>query len=132
VAGLAGLGAVDASVSLAPFVVVYDASGSALASNARLDGALPTPPIGVLKAASASGHNAVTWQPRPGVRIASVTVPWSGGTVMAGRSLRIVEEREDLALLLAGAAWAAGLVALVVAALIAAAIWPARAGASSG
>jgi hypothetical protein len=132
VAGLAGSGAVDAAVSLAPFVVVFDASGSALASNARLDGALPAPPIGVLQAASASGRNAVTWQPRPGVRIATVSVPWSGGTVMAGRSLRVVEEREDLALLLAGAAGAAGLVALVVAALVAAAIWPTRGDAAGG
>jgi hypothetical protein len=132
VAGLAGSGLVDAAVSLAPFVVVYNAAGSPLASNAQLDGELPGAPVGVLQAATASGRNAVTWQPRAGVRIATVTIPWSGGTVLAGRSLRVVEEREDLALLLASAAWAAGLVALVVATLIAAAIWPKRTGAANG
>jgi hypothetical protein len=124
VAGMAGPGIVDAAVSLAPFVVVYDASDAPLASNARLDGALPAPPAGVLDAAVATGRNAVTWQPRPGVRIATVSVPWSGGTVLAGRSLRVVEEREDLALLLAAAAGLAGLVALTVAAIVAAALWP--------
>ncbi len=127
VAGLAGPGTVDAAVSLAPFVVVYDASGAPLASNARLDGAVPAPPAGVLAAATASGRNTVTWQPRVGVRIATVSVPWPGGTVLAGRSLRTVEQREDMALLLAGAAWLAGLVALVVASLVAGAIWPGRA-----
>ncbi len=127
VVGVAGTGMVDASVSLAPFVVVYDRSGTPLASNARLDGGIPAPPAGVLAAAAASGRNTVTWQPRPGVRIATVSVPWSGGTVMAGRSLRLAEEREDTTFLLAGAAWAAGMIGLVVAALVAAAIWPRRA-----
>lgn len=124
VAGMAGSGTVDAAVSLAPFLVVYDRSGAPVTSNARLDGGMPQPPAGVLAAAAASGRNMVTWQPRAGVQFATVSVPWSGGTVMAGRSLRLVEEREDTTLLLAGAAWAAGLVGLVVAALVAAAIWP--------
>jgi hypothetical protein len=126
VAGLAGSESVDAATSLAPFVVVYDAAGTPLASNARLDGTVPVPPLGVLRAAASSGRNAVTWQPRAGVRTATVTVPWSGGTVLAGRSLRVVEEREDLALLLAGAAWVVGIVALAVGALIAAALWQGR------
>jgi hypothetical protein len=124
VVGMAGPAVVDPAVSLAPFVVVFDVSGAPLASNARLDGAIPAPPAGVLEAAKASGRNAVTWQPRPGVRIATVTVPWSGGTALAGRSLRVVEEREDQALFLAGAAWAAGLVSLALAALLAGWIWP--------
>jgi hypothetical protein len=124
VAGEAGPGTVDIATSLAPFIVVYDASGTPLASNARLDGDLPTPPAGVLRAAVASGRNTVTWQPRAGVRIATVSVPWSGGTVLAGRSLRVVEEREDHALQIATAAWLAGMAALVVAALVAAAVWP--------
>jgi hypothetical protein len=127
VAGMAGSGTVDAAVSLAPFVVVYDRSGTPLASNARLDGGMPVPPAGVLAAAAASGRNMVTWQPRSGERFATVSVPWSGGTVMAGRSLRLVEEREDTTFLLAGAAWAAGMVGLLVAALVAAVIWPRRA-----
>ena len=57
----------------------------------------------------------VTWQPREGIRIASVTVRWSGGTVLAGRSLREVERLEDQALLLVAAGWAATMAALAVA-----------------
>jgi hypothetical protein len=68
----------------------------------------------------------VTWQPRPGVRIASVTVPWHGGTVLAGRSLREVERQEDNALFLAAAAWLVMLGALAATALVAAWLWPRR------
>jgi hypothetical protein len=117
VAGLAGQSTVDASVSLAPFVVVYDSSGTALAANVVLDGAVPVPPTGVLETARSAGIDKVTWQPPSGVRIAAVVVRWDGGTVLAGRSLRLVEEQEDRTLLLAGAAWAAGLVLLAIASL---------------
>jgi hypothetical protein len=108
---------VDIGQSLAPFVVVFDASGHPLASSGQLDGAPPTPPKGVLDSAVANGSNRVTWQPRPGVRLATVTVPWSGGTVMAGRSLREVERLEDQALALVIAAWAATLGAVALACL---------------
>jgi hypothetical protein len=49
------------------------------------------------------------------VRIATVTVRWSGGTVLAGRSLREVERLEAQALLLVGLGWAATLVGLALA-----------------
>ncbi len=116
VAGLAGEGTVDVATSLAPFMVVYDASGNVLATDAQLDGRDPMPPAGVLATARAAGSDRVTWQPRPGVRIATVTIGWSGGSVLAGRSLREVEAREDLALQLAALAWLAGLAVMVVAA----------------
>jgi hypothetical protein len=117
VASLAGPGTVDVATSLAPFLAVYNESGTAIASNGTLAGAAPVPPKGVLEAAHSSGRDVVTWQPGPGIRIAAVVVPWSGGTVLAGRSLREVEAREDNALLLAVAAGVAGLAALVVAVL---------------
>lgn len=113
-AGLAGPTLVDPSLSLAPFVVVYDVSGTPLAANATLFGGTPKPPAGVLETAKSAGVDKVTWEPGPGVRIAAVVVPWSGGTILAGRSLRLVEEQEDRTLLLAGAAWVAGLALLVV------------------
>ncbi len=118
-ASAAGAGTVDVATSLAPFLAVYDASGAAVASNARLDGRAPVPPAGVLAAARSGGRDVVTWQPRPDVRIAAVVVPWSGGTVLAGRSLREVEAREDQALLLAVVAGLGGLLALLVAGLVA-------------
>ena len=112
---------VDVANSLAPFVVVFDAQHHALAGSGRLDGALPTPPSGVLDHAAATGSpNRVTWQPRPGVRIATVTVAWSGGTVMAGRSLGEVERLEDQALLLVGAGLVATLAGVAAASVAAA------------
>lgn len=61
-------------------------------------------PQGVLDSAQQHGQNRVTWQPEPRVRSAAVTVPFGGaqpGYVLAGRSLREVEQREDNLLLLA-------------------------------
>jgi hypothetical protein len=127
VASLAGPGTVDVGVSLAPFLAVYDAAGTVVATNGALDGAPPVPPAGVLGAARSSGRDVVTWQPRPGVRIAAVAVGWSGGSVVAGRSLRLVEEREDNALVIATAAWLAGMAALVIVVLAAALLAPRRA-----
>ena len=83
---------VDIAQSLAPFVVVYGSADNVLASGGMLDGQPPAVPAGVLATARATGRNAVTWQPRSGVRVATVSVPWTGGTVLAGRSLRLVEE----------------------------------------
>jgi len=115
---------VDAAGSLATFTIVFDSAGRVLASDVTLDGGQPVPPLGVLSAAKPGSPNAVTWQPREGVRIASVTVAWSGGTVLVGRSLARVEEQEWNAELIAGAAWLVALVALAGAAIVAARGWP--------
>jgi len=115
---------VDLATSLAPFVIVFDTIHSVLSANATLDGGQPTPPAGVLDAARPGSPNAVTWQPRDGVRIAAVVVAWRGGTVLAGRSLRRVEQQETNAELIAGAAWLAMLAVLAAASLAAAWLWP--------
>jgi hypothetical protein len=100
---------VDIASSLAPFVIVYDRNDRPLAATGVLDGTAPTPPQGVT--ASARDHeDHVTWQPRSGVRIAAVLVAYNGGTVLAGRSLRVAEQREDDALGVAAAGWLAALV----------------------
>jgi hypothetical protein len=124
-ASIAGTATVDAATSLAPFMTIFDSSDQVLASNATLDGSVPVPPAGVLDSARKGSPNAVTWEPRAGVRIASVTASWSGGTILVGRSLQRVEEQEWNAELIAGAAWLASLVGLVVAAFVAAWMWPA-------
>jgi hypothetical protein len=115
---------VDAATSLAAFTIIFDSAGRVLASDVTLDGGQPVPPSGVLSAAKPGSPNAVTWQPREGVRIASVTVAWSGGTVLVGRSLQRVEEQEWNTELIAGAAWLVALVALAIAATAAAWVWP--------
>jgi hypothetical protein len=108
---------VDIARSLAPFVIVYNSNDRPLASTAVLDGAVPIPPQGVTT--SARDHeDHVTWQPRGGVRIAAVVVAYRGGAVLAGRSLRVVEQREDDALGVAAAGWLAAL-ALTLLAVVA-------------
>jgi hypothetical protein len=121
---LVGQAKVDVSASLAPFSVIFDASGNVLATDGRLDGHDPVPPLGVLDAARQNPPNRVTWEPRTGVRVATVTVPWHGGTVMSGRSLREVERQEDNVLFLAGVAWLVMLVSLAVVSVISARLWP--------
>jgi hypothetical protein len=115
---------VDLAASLAPFLIVLDPSGGVLATNATLDEEQPVPPRGVLDSAARGSPDVVTWQPRAGVRIAAVTIAWNGGTVVAGRSLRRVEDQESNAELIAGAAWLASLAALAAASLVAAWFWP--------
>ena len=121
---VAGSGHIDVATSLAPFVAIYDAGGKVLATGGQLDGAAPVPPPGVLDAARASGQDAVTWQPRAGVRVAIVVLPWHGGTVLAGRSLHRVEEMESKIEGLITFGWLGSLAAVAVASLVAAIVWP--------
>jgi hypothetical protein len=96
---------VDMASSLAPFVIIYDDLGRPVASSAKLDGRVPTPPRGVLDNVRSYGEERVTWQPRPGVRIASVVTRTPGGFVVAGRNMREVQIREDRVFKLAAVAW---------------------------
>ena len=68
----------------------------------------------------------MTWQPRSGVRVATVAIPWTGGTVVAGRSLRAIETRIESIQLLALLGWLAGLVVVGAAAVVSAMVWPTR------
>ncbi|HYL41624.1 MAG TPA: hypothetical protein VET90_09965 [Candidatus Binatus sp.] len=119
-------GLVDVGSSLDPFVVVYDTAGSVLAPNGQLDGGPPMPPVGVLDAARQAGRDAVTWQPRPGVRIATVVLPWQGGTVLAGRSLRRVEDMISSIGELIALGWLGVMAAVAVTSFAAAWLWPRR------
>lgn len=84
---------IEISQSLSPFLIIYHSNGSIAASNATLDGNDPKLPQGVINGASANGMKAVTWQPRSGVRQATVSIRTRDYVVVAGRSLRITEER---------------------------------------
>ena len=113
---------VDPSKSLAPFVIVLDASGKVVVSSMVLGSSSPVPPAGVLATAKSTGEYKVTWQPRPDARIASVVVPvngGSGGYVIAGRSLQAVEARVDQLTQLAGLGWLATMVLTFIAVLVA-------------
>jgi hypothetical protein len=95
-----GVAPIDAAKSLAPWIAVYDASGTPLESSAALDGAPPAPPKGEFALALAQGNNLPhnTWQTGSGVRIALVIVPVQGKNmfVAAGRNMSEVENRESM------------------------------------
>jgi len=89
---------VDIAKSLATNIIVFDASGKAIASSAQLDGQIPTLPAGVFDYVKHNGEDRITWQPQTGVRSAIVVTQFQGthsGFVLAGRSLCEVEIRED-------------------------------------
>lgn len=103
---------IDIASSLAPFVIVYDDSGRPIASSAYLDGSIPAPPRGVFEFVRSNHEERVTWQPRPGVCIASVMTRTPRGFVVAGRNMREVEIREALVFKLAAMGWLVANVAL--------------------
>lgn len=112
-------GDVDLARSLAPFVIVYDEQGRPLAGQGKLDGGIPAPPAGVFDHVRQHGEERVSWQPVLGsarsVRIAAVVERVGGahpGFVLAGRSLREVEMREEQVRKMAGLAWL-GMLALI-------------------
>lgn len=105
---------VELATSLSPFLIIYDSSGDPQASNASLQGIVPIIPFGSLAYAKAHGENRITWQPAPDVRLATVIVPFGGGDggyVLAGRSLREVEDRVSQLTTMLGLGWAATLAA---------------------
>jgi len=92
-------GYVDLERSLQPFVIFYDEQGKPGPATGYLDQTIPIPPAGVFDFVRSHGSENVTWQPRPGVRIASVIQHINSktpGFILAGRSLRLVEEQESL------------------------------------
>lgn len=111
-------GKVDVSKSLALIVILVDESGKATASSAELDGAGPLPPTGVFDYSRTHGQNRFTWQPARGARLATVVTHYSGrsgsGFVLAGRSIREVEAREDVVRNLVTVGLAAALAATLI------------------
>lgn len=120
---------IDMSSSLDPFVIIYDASGTPLASSAVLNGETPNLPPGIFTYVAEHGEDRFTWQPAAGVRNAVVVEPWmnngagnpelgiptstpGSGFVLAGRSLREIEIREDNMLHIAELAWLLGIIVM--------------------
>jgi hypothetical protein len=95
---------VELTTSLAAFLMVFDDSGNLLSSSAVLHGQVPVYPSGVLEYTRQHGEDRVTWQPEPGVRMATVVQRFNKGFVMAGRSLREVEIRATNTEMLCGIA----------------------------
>jgi hypothetical protein len=99
---------VDIATSLAPYIIVFDARGKPVASSAQLNGQTPTIPAGIFDYVRQNDEDRITWQPQPGVRSAIVVTQFKGanpGFVLAGRSLREVERREDNILRIVQIGW---------------------------
>lgn len=123
-ASVAGAERVELERSLDPFVLVFDPSGQLLAASATLHGQPPDYPGGVFGTVRARGQDHVTWQPEPGVRSATVAVAWQGGFVVAGRSLRLTEQHEDLIGMIVAFGWLVTMALVAGAALLVAAVYP--------
>lgn len=107
----------ELSTSLSPFITAVSDDGAIVASSARLHGQLRSVPEGVLKNVKANGEQRVTWQPEPGVRMATVVVrnPASaGGYIVVGRSLSETESRIQQLGSLLFLGWAATLVGVLI------------------
>ncbi len=90
---------VDMSRRLVLYIIVFDDSGELIVSSVQLDGRTPAVPAGVFDYVREHGEDRFTWQPKEGVRSAAVVSRYTGerpGFVLAGRSLREVEKREDV------------------------------------
>jgi hypothetical protein len=112
---------IDLARSLSPFLIAYDKDGRPLASQATLDGATPVLPRGVFDYVGRHGEDRITWQPRPHLRIAAIVERVDGGQggyVVAGRSMREVENRIDNVQKMAGLAWL-GMLGLILAGTVA-------------
>lgn len=97
---------IDIAKSLSPYLIIYNSQGKPIASDGKLNDISPTLPSGVFDAATQKGQNRITWQPRATIRSALVIVPYKDGYVVAGRSLREVEQRESNLLITSVIVWA--------------------------
>jgi hypothetical protein len=109
---------VDVTDSLEPFVMVFDTGGQLIASSATLNANPVDYPAGVFDTVRVRGQDRVTWQPISGIRDATVAIPWRGGFVVAGRSLRLTEGHIDQIGLVVAAGWVFTLVLVGVVSLL--------------
>ncbi|MDD2806964.1 MAG: hypothetical protein PHW95_00380 [Patescibacteria group bacterium] len=91
-------GHIDIASSLAPYIIIFDKSGQPINGNGYLNNSWPGVPKGILEFVDTNGEDRITWQPQAGVRSATVINKYNSGYVLAARSLREVEVRENLLL----------------------------------
>lgn len=83
---------IDISKSLETFVMVFDKNKSLLATSGMMGNSKPSYPKGVLDYVDKKGEDRVTWQPKEGLRFATVAIKFDNGYIVAGRSLHETEE----------------------------------------
>lgn len=93
------------------FTIITDDSEHVLASSATLDGQTPLPPKGVFSFTKQHGTDHFTWEPSPGIRLATRVTTYDSekgsGFIITGQSLRPYEERISIYTWIALAAWLA-------------------------
>jgi len=105
------------------FMIITDGSQHVIASSATLDGQTPLPPKGVFSFTQEHGTDHFTWEPSPGVRLATRVISYSApdsnkGFIITGQSLQPYEDRISafgwiaLAAIVAVAAWSYLLIVL--------------------
>lgn len=110
----------DLSSDSSAFVIITDSTRHILASSTMLSGKTPLPPSGVFEYTKTHGTDHFTWEPAPGVRLATRVLSYSsslgGGFIIAGQSLKQTEDRINTYTALAVAAWVAvvGWVSLIL------------------
>lgn len=97
---LLGAAPVDISQTLSPYLIIYDKAGNMVVNGAVVNGKPLKIPQGVLNYIQQHGTDHATWQPQSGIREAMVGIRANTAgksyTVIAGRSLRKIEERITL------------------------------------
>lgn len=101
--------AADMSTTLTPFVIIYDNNEKAVGSTVELDKKIPVPPSGAFKKTAKLNEARFTWEPKKGVREASIMVKYKNGYVLVGKSLKEVEYKIDKIFMLTIVAWVMGI-----------------------
>jgi hypothetical protein len=99
---------VELGRDLQPFLIYYNDRGEPLHGTGYLDQKLPAPPAGVFDYLRSHPTDAVTWQPRHNIRIATVLERVNGpqaGFLLAGRDMVLVEKQESLLYHLSVVSW---------------------------
>lgn len=110
---------IDMSKSLSLFVMIFDNDKKLAGASAVLDGQPPVPPAGTFDVAKSKGQDRFTWEPKKGVRVAAVLKYVDGkGYVLAGRSLKEIEMREQDLMKLIATGWAISVLLVLILSLL--------------
>jgi hypothetical protein len=105
--------------TLSPYLIIYDKAGNMVVNGARLYGKPLEVPKAVLNYIQLNGDDHATWQPLPGIRQAMVGMrAKNGNVVIAGRSLRKIEEHIAILGQQMALGWAISMVVMLVVAVL--------------
>lgn len=106
----------------APYIILFDATGTPVIGTGYLHGTLPTPPKGIFEEAHIRSYHVLTWEPEPAIREAIFikALPNGTGFILAGRSLAYTEYQIEQLGLRSLIGWLGTLFALLVTSVISA------------